>query len=277
MMPPLHGLVLAGGKSTRMGRDKASMVLRDDGVSQARRSIDLLTGCCEAVHLSLRDGQPAPEGVGGVGIVRDSGGARGPLAGILAALESAPGAAWLVLACDLPFVTPALLAGLVRARRVDRPFVAYASAREGLPEPLCAVYESRALPVLRRHAAEGRYCPRRIMIDEDAVLLPLPERCANALANINAPADLVTGAAASVRTIRVAWFGRLAEARGVREEVIDTRAATARDFLREVEETYSPGLDERVVRLAVNDEFAAMDHPLCDGDKVVFLTPFSGG
>jgi molybdenum cofactor guanylyltransferase len=274
MRERLHGLLLAGGKSTRMGRDKASMVLGRDGMTQAEKCRQLLAGCCIAVHLSLRDGQEPPDGIADIDILRDAPGAEGPLAGILAALAHEPRAAWLVLACDLPFVTSSLLEGLASAWR-GQPFFAYASASEGLPEPLCAIYGPEALPILRRHAAAGRFCPRRIMIDERAHLLPLPGNASGALANINTPGDL--SADPGGKCVRVAWFGRLAEARGLREEDVRTTAGTAIGFLRELEERHALGLDEATVRVAVNDEFAAIDQPLCHGDKVVFLTPFSGG
>ncbi|NDC01011.1 MAG: hypothetical protein EBZ83_06295, partial [Verrucomicrobia bacterium] len=70
--------------------------------------------------LSLRAGQAAPAGAEQAPVIRDSDEAQGPLAGILGAFREAPLAAWLILACDLPFVSEALLANLV-ARFREKP------------------------------------------------------------------------------------------------------------------------------------------------------------
>lgn len=106
MKSPLFGLLLAGGRSTRMGRNKASMVIGADGLNQGQRAVQGLLPVCQKVFLSLRDAQTAPEGCEHLEIVRDNPSISGPLAGILAAFEREPDAAWLVMACDLPFVTP---------------------------------------------------------------------------------------------------------------------------------------------------------------------------
>ena len=166
---------LAGGKSTRMGRDKASMVVGDDGMTQAARAIGLLRRFCGRVYISLRDGQSPPEGGEDVPVIRDSKEAEGPLSGILGAFHEAPGAAWLVMACDLPFVSEDVLARLVErfSEESGPAFTAYASPADGLPEPLCAIYGPSAQSVLRRHAARGHICPRHIMAEESVRLLPL--------------------------------------------------------------------------------------------------------
>jgi len=275
MKPPLFGLLLAGGRSTRMGRDKASMIIGADGLNQGQRAIQGLSPVCQKVFLSLRDGQTAPEGCEHLEIVHDNPKLSGPLAGILAAFEQDPNAAWLVMACDLPFVTPEVLNKLVHARTDDANFIAYASATDGLPEPLCAIYEPGARSILQRHAERNHFCPRHIMIEERATLLELPPSCRRALENMNTPEDIA--AATGVKQIHIGWFGALAEERGRREETIVTSSQTTGAFLEEfVAREKLPGLRGHV-RIAVNDEFAQPNHPLRTGDKVVFLRPFSGG
>jgi molybdopterin-guanine dinucleotide biosynthesis protein A len=188
----LYGLLLAGGKSSRMGRDKASMILGADGLTQARRARGLLETLCQRTYISLREGQSVPEGGEGVSVLRDSSDAEGPLCGILAAFREEPAAAWLVLACDLPFVTAEVLDGLA-VRHCEapwKPFIAYSNVLDGRPEPLCAIYAPAALPVLLRYAAHGNFSPRRIMTEENAVLLHLPNGSAAALVNINTPQDM---------------------------------------------------------------------------------------
>lgn len=190
MTPPLFGVLLAGGRSTRMGRDKASMVLGREGWTQAQRTIQALSRVCENTFLSLRDGQAAPEGCEEMETVRDKAGLNGPLAGILAAFEREPEAAWLAMACDLPFVGPDLLSGLVAARVEGFDFFAYASIADGLPEPLCAIYEPSARAVLQAHAARGCISPRQIMSAGRTRLLDLPPANRRALENMNTPKDM---------------------------------------------------------------------------------------
>ena len=188
---PLRGLVLAGGRSSRMGRDKAAM-LHPDGRSLARRSYDLLREAgCDSVAISLRHDQEIPLGFDGVGdleIVRDSEGASaGPLSGILAAMRLQPAADCLVIACDLPRLDAATLAHLVASKCVDDRFLAYQSDFDGLPEPLCALYTPAAIGVLEDALRNDFRCPRKILIQQQCrLLVPV---VAHALDNANTPQD----------------------------------------------------------------------------------------
>lgn len=189
--PPLHGLVLAGGRSTRMGADKASLV-HPDGRPLARRMLDLLEQVgCDSVVISLRHDQELPPAVlisDRVSIVRDpEDGSAGPLVGILAAMRSAPEADWLVLACDLPRLDGATLQHLIDLRNPDEPFLAYRSEFDGLPEPLCAIYSAGALAILESAQAAGFCCPRKVLIQNHGRLLDPVEP--GALDNANTPQD----------------------------------------------------------------------------------------
>lgn len=188
---PLYGLVLAGGRSTRMGTDKAALI-HPDGRSLARRTYDLLAGAgCVDVVLSLRHDQEIPVGFSDLpdlAIIRDPiDSTGGPLVGIVAAMSLHPGADWLVLACDLPRLDAATLSHLVASKHPDELFLSYRSEFDGLPEPLCALYASAALPLLRN--TESR-CPRKVLIRNECRLLdPLVPR---ALDNANTPDDWQT-------------------------------------------------------------------------------------
>ena len=185
---PLCGLVLAGGRSSRMGTDKAALV-HPDGRPLARRCYDLLAGAgCALVVLSLRHDQEVPTGFSdlqALAIVRDpANSAGGPLAGMIAAMSLHPDADWLVLACDLPRLDAATLRHLVSSMRPDELFLSYRSEFDGLPEPLCALYAPAALGLLRD--TEFR-CPRKLLIRHACRLLePVTPR---ALDNANTPGD----------------------------------------------------------------------------------------
>jgi molybdenum cofactor guanylyltransferase len=189
----LRGLVLAGGRSTRMGTDKAALI-HPDGRPLARRTLDLLSTVCSEVVVSLRHDQALPPMIsegGQISIIRDpEGGSEGPLAGILSAMRSAPEADWLVLACDLPRLDAVTLRHLVASWLPGEMFLSYRSEFDGLPEPLCACYAAGALPVLLEAKASGIRCPRKVLIQNECRLLdPL---IPGALDNANTPQDWQT-------------------------------------------------------------------------------------
>jgi len=186
---PLLGLVLTGGQSRRMGRDKA--LLEFDGLPQAERAARLLETCCSEVLLSARPGQDRQ--ALGRPVLEDRFLDFGPAGGILSALEERLEAAWLVLGCDLPFVTPELLAALLAGRDLWRPATAFRDPASGLPEPLCAVWEPRSRVDLLGALAAGTSCPRRVLGTCGARLLELPDP--RALENVNRPEELAAARA----------------------------------------------------------------------------------
>ena len=186
MTAPLYGLVLAGGASTRMHSDKAALVYHDR--PQLDWTMQLAAGVCRRSFVSVRAEQARDPLRGAHEQIVDrvpaaSPAMGGPLVGILSALETHPEAAWLVLACDLPFVDRATLDHLVANRDPQRVATAYRSSHDGLPEPLCAIFEPRALEPMREFAAQGRHCPRKFLSHAQAHLLNLPDP--RALDNVN--------------------------------------------------------------------------------------------
>lgn len=167
-----------------MQRDKAALAY--GGEVQTARAFRLLEPHCERVFLSNRSEQADWPGHAGFPQIHDDRG-EGPLAGILCAMRTAPGRAWLVLACDLPYLDPATLAHLVANRDRARIATAYKSAHDGKPEPLCAIYEPAGLDALQAIFDGGLHCPRRALMQSDIRLLE-PINPA-ALDNVNNPED----------------------------------------------------------------------------------------
>ena len=184
-LAPLHGLVLAGGSSTRMRRDKAALELH--GRSQLAWGYALLERHCEQVFVSVRADQRADPVRAGFPQIIDTHEGIGPIAGIAAAQAACPQTAWLVLACDLPFVNDEVLTRLVAARGTGGPVTAYRSTSDGLPEPLCAIFEPASAAMVREAIASGRNCPRKLVI---ASGVPLLDQTAPLLGNVNTPEDL---------------------------------------------------------------------------------------
>lgn len=189
--PSLCGLVLAGGRSARMGRDKAEM-LHPDGRTLARRCADLLREAgCERVVISLRQDQEVPSGMDDLEVVRDpTGESVGPMVGMVAGMKGEPDADWLVVACDLPRLDVETLMILVKSKQRGEKFLAYRSEFDGLPEPLCTLYTAEARVLLEQALADDMRCPRKILIRHECRLLdPVTPR---ALDNANTPDDWET-------------------------------------------------------------------------------------
>ena len=186
MTKPVYGLILAGGESRRMGRDKA--LLNHDGQSQLSHVAKLLESITERVFVSTRrEQQGEPERSRFEQIV-DAYDGIGPVAGILSAMEAHPGASWLIVACDLANIDKPTLRYLLENCSMKQPFTAFKSSYDELPEPLCAFYLNGSDAIIRKFVNDGIVCPRKILIRSDTKLLEQPDPAA--LDNINTPDDL---------------------------------------------------------------------------------------
>jgi molybdopterin-guanine dinucleotide biosynthesis protein A len=182
---PLYGLILAGGSSSRMRRDKAALQYR--GESQLDRAFELASRHLSNVFVSVRADQTADPTRAQRPMIVDSIPGQGPIVGIRSALAAFPHVAWLVLACDLPYLSDAALVQLLRERDVNGLATAYRSTHDGLPEPLCAIWEPAAAPALASYQTDGGHCPRKFLIRHAVRLLePLDRR---ALDNVNTPEE----------------------------------------------------------------------------------------
>lgn len=182
----VFGLVLTGGKSRRMGRDKA--LLERDGQSQLAYIVGLLNESVDKVFVSTRPDQKNDEERGQYEQIVDRYDDLGPVAGILSALHEYPAVDWLVVACDLPNIDAKTVTRLLQERGGEQPFTAYISSHDGLPEPLCALYHSGCTEIVEQFVAAGVHCPRKILIRSETRLLEQPDP--RSLDNVNTPDDL---------------------------------------------------------------------------------------
>ena len=184
-VPALCGLILAGGASSRMQRDKAALPYR--GRNQLDRAFDLAKRHVPDVFISVRADQTADAARAQHPLIVDSIPGQGPIVGIRSALAAKPEVAWLVIACDLPFLSDTALAQLVRERDTNGLATAFRSTSDGLPEPLCTIWEPAAGPALAAYQQAGGRCPRKFLIREAARLLDPEDR--RALDNVNTPEE----------------------------------------------------------------------------------------
>jgi molybdopterin-guanine dinucleotide biosynthesis protein A len=278
---PLYGLILAGGFSTRMHRDKAA--LKYQGKSQLDRAFVLASRHVATVFVSVRADQTLDPTRAQRPMIVDSVAGEGPIVGIRSALAAHPQVAWLVLACDLPFLSDAAIEYLLRERDwvgCAADFAtAYKSAHDGLPEPLCAIWEPAAAKALADYHAGGGHCPRKFLIRHGARLLEPQDT--RALDNVNTPEEYTQALATLDNSIpmqlKIQYYALMREQAGRSEETLETSASTPAGLYEELVARYGFTLSRDQLKVAVNSEFSDWSRPLKVGDAVVFIPPVAGG
>lgn len=171
----VFGLILAGGRSTRMGRNK--FALNFCGESQMQRCIHLMRNICKETYVSLREGMEVPEDAVSLKVpaIFDLFGEIGPLGGILSAQDTHPEKTWLVVAIDMPFLGLRTLRFLLKNRHPENPFTAFHGYYDNNPDPLCAIYEPHSRDILMScFKEESITCPKTILARSNALLLSPP-------------------------------------------------------------------------------------------------------
>jgi molybdenum cofactor guanylyltransferase len=257
------GIVLAGGRSSRMGTPKAWLDWH--GSTLLRRVCGIVArGAGGPVVVVRAPGQELPELPGGVRVVEDAREGRGPLQGLLAGLRAVDSDVAFVASVDLPLLHPRFVAAVCRgAQGVDAavPHVA------GFRQPLAAAYRPALAPLvaelvdadLMKPAHLFERCETRWLEE-----LPHPE----SVRNLNAPEDYEAALAEPEPLVHVRCFGPL------KRPAASLRAATlgAAGAAMEVE------LGEHVLA-AINGDQIARDplEPLAEGDEVAFMAADAGG
>jgi len=183
----LTGIVLAGGQSSRMGREKG--LVRFRGKALIRYPLDLLTGFCDHILISANREEYASFGYPVVAdTIRDA----GPLGGLYSVLSRSATRGNLVLPCDTPFVSKEFLEYLLCCVRDQKAVIPVHP--DGRAEPLCGYYSREILPVMKNNLEEKNYKLIRVLEEAGAFFLKLDESLPfyNPLlfTNINSPADL---------------------------------------------------------------------------------------
>ncbi len=157
--PPLNGLVLAGGKSLRMGYDKGA--INWYGKEQRYYVADMLAPFCHEVFISCRAEQKRQLD-SGYQALEDTFTGLGPFGAILSAFREHPDHAWLVVACDLPLLEPDTFRFLIENRGISSAATAFNSPDNEFPEPLITIWEPKSYTVLLAFLAQGYSCPRKV-------------------------------------------------------------------------------------------------------------------
>jgi molybdopterin-guanine dinucleotide biosynthesis protein A len=179
MTPPLHGLVLAGGRSTRMGQEKGLIDYR--GKAHRDWLADLLQGACARVFLALNAAQAAGQTLQHDVIVDDPRYETSPMGALLSAHAAHASASWVLLSCDLAYFDAVCLNRLLAARDVTCAGTAFCIPELDQPEPLATIYEAAFVKTLPDVYAAGERSLRRALARAGAVLLAPEGRCAESV------------------------------------------------------------------------------------------------
>lgn len=177
-IPNSKGLVLTGGKSTRMGVDKSE--LNYHGKPQKEFVKKLLEEEGLKTYYSVQTNNKKEDEI------HDTFLNLGPFGGICSAFQKDPNSAWMVLATDLPYVDKNLVKLLLEKRNSSKVATAIKGKGKQFPEPLITIYEPKSYPVLLQYLAQGYSCPRKMLINSDIEIVEVDD---NLIRNINTPEE----------------------------------------------------------------------------------------
>ena len=179
----INGLILAGGKSSRMGRDKG--LISYHGKPQREYLFEILKEYCKDVYVSCKKDHDIPERLNPLPdeFVMDS-----PLNGIMTAFKKEPGCPWLVVAVDMPYVDRQAVQRLISQRDERCVATCFRDSDGTLPEPLFSLWEPESHDLVVDFYKKGNISPREFLIRYEAhVIQPRDEKV---LRNINTPEEL---------------------------------------------------------------------------------------
>jgi len=175
---PIKGLVLVGGKSTRMGQDKSE--LNYFGKPQKEVARELLENNNLETYYSVKNASENSQEIS------DKFLNLGPFGGICSAFQKDPNAAWFVLAADVPFVNDEIIQLLLKHRNPSKVATAVKGVGKEFVEPLITIYEPKAYPILLQYLAQGYSCPRKMLINSNVEIVEIAD---DFIRNVNTPEE----------------------------------------------------------------------------------------
>lgn len=188
--PDVTALILAGGASKRMGTDKAFVEV--EGVPLIRRVYEAVEPLFAEVLVSAGRETPGRGPFPGR-VLYDETPGLGPLGGLLSGLKAASTPWVFMVACDMPYLDPRVIARIMSERAEG--LLAVVPESPGGPESCHALYARAALPLIEAALAEGERAPHRLFGRLKARLIPKAEIAAidpafRSLANLNTRDDV---------------------------------------------------------------------------------------
>ncbi len=162
---PILALILSGGQSSRMGEEKR--LINYHGKNQEQHLFDLLSNYFPAVYVSINQHQNTD-----LPHIQDLDlPVKSPMVGIISAFNQNPNSAWLVVACDMPFVDEKAIKFLLNHQNSEKYATAFENPEERFPEPLLTIYEPKIFPKLQEAINQGKKSPMKILQNLDIELL----------------------------------------------------------------------------------------------------------
>lgn len=190
---PVKGLVLVGGKSTRMGTDKAELDYfgkPQKEVAKALLENNNLETFFSVRPLDSKHSQNSNSEVISSEVekseIPDSFYNLGPFGGICSAFQKDPNSAWFVLATDVPFVSNDLIKLVLQKRNPSKTATAIKGKNKEFVEPLITIYEPKAYPILLQYLGQGYSCPRKMLINSEVEVVEIDD---DLIRNINTPQE----------------------------------------------------------------------------------------
>lgn len=185
-MEKVYGLVICGGKSTRMGKDKG--MINYNGQPQRYYLYDMLKPLCDEVFISCNSEQ-AKDVLPGYNVIADAEEyfAIGPMAALMTALDKYPDASFLVVGCDYPFIRPEHLGALLEKKGETAIAAAYYTITDNAYEPLIALYKNEMRHVLQERYENENYSLRAALEHVNATKI-FPE-IKESITSVDTPAD----------------------------------------------------------------------------------------
>ena len=159
-LPPLNGLVLAGGDSSRMGFDKG--LIHYHGLPQREYLFHLLQPLTAKTFISVR---PGHIGDSPMHVLEDRYPDLGPFGAILTAFEYDSDSAWLVVACDFPLLDGRGIIELIDARDPASKATSFLDPHTLMPEPWMTILEPSIYPLMQSYHQRGKQSLRGILVD----------------------------------------------------------------------------------------------------------------
>jgi molybdopterin-guanine dinucleotide biosynthesis protein A len=269
-------LILAGGKSRRMGRNKA-LINRPDGTRQLDFLVRLATAISDEVIISTNEPELVPTDLAHLPDQRPGDGPLGALASFHA---RHPDETVLLLGCDHFLLDGATLQQLIDSSDPNSAATTFQNRIDDRPEPLCTIYQPAALSRVHKTIEAGEFCARHFLEGLSPRLVKPKNPVA--LDNANTPAELDEAFAkltegVSAKAVTLLYFAKLRESRGLDEETYTTMACTAAGLYEELRFKHRFPLKIDALRCARNGDFCEWSERIKDGDEIVFIPPVAGG
>lgn len=260
----ITGIILAGGKSSRMGTDKGFVLYNNKPF--IKHSIDALRPLVDTI-LIVSD-NPDYDSFNCTR-VDDAFKNAGPLAGLYSGLQQSETETNLILSCDVPLVNTSLLQHLLDENTEDATCIQFES--QGKTMPLIALYKKQCLSTCLELLNAGERRLQALTHNLNTTTIALNGNLGQFTTNINTPEALN----ALTMTLQIKYFGMLTDITQCQEETLSFSQQTVSDLLEILQNKY-PLLENTTFKVAQNQEFISGD-TLISSPEIALLPPFSGG